>query len=125
MGDMESFSEWLSRVTNGASHRAIARELEVQNGALSRWIRTDTIPPRTVIEIARIYNADPIEALCVTGFLDEGEVIRHQTVALLRDASDLDIVEELHRRILRREVEREATGPVQPIVEHYGASGAE
>jgi transposase-like protein len=115
IGGMNELNDWLAVATNGASHRAIARALDLQSGALSRWIRTETIPAQVIIDIARHYRANPIEALCVAGFLTQDEVSHAAADVEIKSATDLNLVDELHRRIMRQtvvdEVKHEATEP--------------
>ena len=115
IGGMNELNDWLAVATNGASHRAIARALDLQSGALSRWIREQTIPAHVIIDIARHYRANPIEALCVAGFLTSEEVNEAAAGVEIKNATDLSLADELHRRIMRQavveEVKHEATEP--------------
>jgi hypothetical protein len=126
---MERLSTWVDRVTNGRSHRVIAEELGMGNSVVSRWVREDAFPLGQLLDFCRKYDANFLEALCVAGYATEDEVSRWTPHVSLRQASELELVQELQRRIagrdmvadvrnmMREEVQAEvrgalATGPI-------------
>jgi hypothetical protein len=97
---MSTWENWLARTTNGASGRAIAAAIGSPNSTVARWTTTGLVPAEGAVMVARAYNADPIEALIVAGYLTPDDDRRRDAVVGVRNASTLELLEELIRREL-------------------------
>ena len=97
---MSNFETWLRRISNGTSDRSIAAELGIQNTALSRWNREDSVPAEQVIKIARHYGASFYEGLRAAGFLTDEDLARAGITFDLERTSSQMMLEELLRRAL-------------------------
>jgi transcriptional regulator with XRE-family HTH domain len=101
---METLVDWTTRISGGLSSRKIADAIGVAGTALSRWLRLKEIPARRVVQIARTFDADCIEGLVIAGYLTAEEAAKSAALQGVRGASDKTLVEELHRRVIEREV---------------------
>jgi hypothetical protein len=102
---MTTWNDWLSRTTNGASLRAIAAAIG-KPGATStiqRWVNEGRASAEGTVAIARAYGADPLLGLVAAGYLDENDLAQNRTVGALREATTLQLTEELMRRSLLAE----------------------
>ena len=70
---MHEHEKWAREAANGESLRAIARAINVNEGNFSRQIKNGLDADR-VIQIARAYQQDIIQALIDTGHIDLREV---------------------------------------------------
>lgn len=105
---MTTWTDWLRSTTNGASLRAIAASIGSAGSpsSLQRWVNEEVRPPaEAVVAIARAYGADPLLGLVAAGYLDENDLAQNRTVAAVRDASTLQLTEELMRRQLLAEAQ--------------------
>ncbi|QDQ97948.1 hypothetical protein [Tomitella fengzijianii] len=106
--------QWVDEVTGGASLRAIGDRIGKNHVTVGRRIADGQ--PDICIAIARAYDADPIAGLVVWGVLSDGEVRAHVGTVALSDATDLELAEELVRRIKTGEHEG-LTAPIDNIVD--------
>jgi hypothetical protein len=117
--DRETIQHWMSRVGNGQSNRALAEDkrLNVHHQALSRWVKDNSMPADRLVALARLYNADVLEALCIGGYITKADIDRGVGVSAVRQANELDLVDELHRRAhvraAREDAQRTGELPVQ------------
>jgi hypothetical protein len=94
---MTALDAWVGRITDGASDRKIADQLGIAGTMFSRWKRLNSMPAPRVIELARAFRADCIEGLVAAGYLTGVQ-------STVRDATDKSLIEELHRRMIEREL---------------------
>lgn len=92
---MDTWAEWLERVSDGASLRQIASRTSSSKSSLSKWRSTNRPPADAVIAITKAYDADLIEGLISAGSI-EPEDLAHTEI--LRNMPTDFLVEELHRR---------------------------
>lgn len=71
---MNTWAEWLERVSHGDSTRATAAKTVFSASSLSAWKRRGNPPADAVIAIARAYNADAISGLVNAGILTPDDV---------------------------------------------------
>jgi hypothetical protein len=101
---MTALDAWVGRITDGASDRKIADQLGIAGTMFSRWKRLNSMPAPRVIELARAFRADCIEGLVAAGYLTADEAHSAGVQSTVRDATDKSLIEELHRRMIEREL---------------------
>lgn len=79
-----------------ASVRSVAAATGSDNKSAGRWLERPR--PEFVITLARVYGADPVQGLVAAGYLTDGEIARLGRAAALREATDLELAEEIYRR---------------------------
>lgn len=95
---------WLQRITQD-SHRTIAESIggHVSHTTISRAAASDNPPAHLVVEIARAYGADAVQALQWAGILTPEEVVAYSPAASLRTVPSLVMLQELARREAQRQ----------------------
>ncbi|WP_147283458.1 hypothetical protein [Rhodococcus sp. AG1013] len=88
---------WVDAVSDGASLRALASVLEINHVTVRR--RIEGKDASLAVDIARHYGADPIEGLIAFGVITGDEAKRGGVQFALTEASDLQLAEEMVRRI--------------------------
>jgi hypothetical protein len=114
--DMDTLDEWVHRATGGKSHRLIADDIGVNHGAFSRWMREHSFPMPYLLHFARKYRVNYFEALCVAGYITEAEFDAWTPLSSVRRASEVDLVQELSRRIVARDYLGDVARPTVPSV---------
>ncbi len=107
MTETVTWPVYLRIITDGAPGVEIAKRAAVPNSTVSRWLDGSAHPrPKQVVKIARAYEVDPLQALIAAGYLEPGEVdlaaITPRKLQL-REFSELEIAEEMVRRIAEGE----------------------
>ncbi|MBE6483642.1 MAG: hypothetical protein E7Z96_02505 [Actinomycetaceae bacterium] len=91
--------DWYKATVGADSENTVAKKARITQGTLNRQRHAGTLSPDTVIAIATAYGADVIEALVILGFITREQVSRHGISATLADATDLELSEEILRRL--------------------------
>lgn len=91
--------EWLHRVTQGDSNRAIAHRSGISDATLSRQIRAGELAPENIIKIAEAYDESPVYALVDLGFTSARWVTEPGIITALSRATDEQLTDELLRRL--------------------------
>lgn len=94
---MTQTTQWLERITSD-SHRTISERLNVSHTTISRAANSPNPQPHLVRDIARIYGADPLQALHDARFFTESELTQYRTVSPLERTSSKELLQELLRR---------------------------
>ena len=98
---MSNLQNWVTKVTNDASWRAIAERMETTHVTIQRRLRNDTAS--AVIDLAREYNANPIAGLlagdCITG----DDIQDYVRAVGLDEYSDLELAQEIVDRLEQQE----------------------
>lgn len=103
--------------TLSTNQSEIARAADVHSGTVSRWFSRSSQPLATqVIAVARAFDQSPVLALLAAGYLTRAEV--EQEVELspgmsLAEFSELDIAQELVRRIEAGETTKTTNAPLE------------
>lgn len=97
---MSYLQEWADKITNGASLRTIAKELNANHATISRRLAGND--PALVVELARAYNHNPIEGLLGIGFITQRDIDAYSHSAALDDYSDLELAQAIVTRIQER-----------------------
>lgn len=108
-----SNQEWVTEVTGGASLRDIGERIGVHHVTVSRRITEGRA--ETCVAIARAYDADPIKGLVAWGVITSGEASSGDADLALRGATDLQIAEEMVRRIKAGEATSFAYEPIEGL----------
>lgn len=93
--------EWIVSVCGNDSNREIARKAKLSDATLSRQISKDALTFDVVIAIARGYDTSVISALVANGYVTPAEASIDSLDSALQTATDEQLVEEVHRRIVR------------------------
>lgn len=103
MVDKTHWSKYIDATSGGAYNNAIAEAIGVDPATVGRW-RTGAVDPkpRQVVAYARAFGQGPVAALIASGYLTEAELdlpVSAPRVYTLDDFSDLELAEELVRRL--------------------------
>lgn len=99
MGTVEELHEYVVNATGGASWRAIAEATGIEPSTLTRQFHRERVSVQTVVAIARAYRADLLTGLVAGGFITREEAAGIANHGALRAASDLQLAEEILRRV--------------------------
>ncbi|AYF77994.1 hypothetical protein D7D52_33935 [Nocardia yunnanensis] len=108
---------WVEELTGGDSTRAMAVATGIPQATLARHLTQPTPPVETLIEIARAYNANPVEVQVIAGIITEAEAQRAGSGSAIREATTRQLLTEL----LRRDKEAEETARRKPSRGEVGA----
>ena len=97
----ETWPEYLRRISGGATQGQIAERIGIGRLSVCNWLHGKTRPKaETVIQVARVYQRSPIEALLAAGYLrpdETGRAVELRTS--LRDIPGEDLAGEIRRRL--------------------------
>lgn len=98
-----NWAEYLRIITDGDTNRAISQRTGIPDSTISRWLSGQALPrPRQVVDVARAYEVDPLNALVGAGYLDQADIDRpgvEPRQFQLREFSELEIAQEIVRRV--------------------------
>lgn len=94
----DQLKQWIDELTGGESTRAIAAVTGIPQATLARHLALETPPVETLIDIARAYNANPVEVQVVAGIITDAEAQRAGSGSAIRQASTRQLLTELLRR---------------------------
>ncbi|MGR4009186.1 hypothetical protein [Leucobacter sp. 1207-22] len=95
----KTIQEFLAAASGEASFREMGRASGINHSTIRRQLLGEgemTAP--VVIQLARTYNADVIDALVAAGFITEDDASGHSTSVSLRNATDIELAQEILRR---------------------------
>jgi len=100
---MHHMMHWLNRITTDA-HRTIAANIggSVPHPTISRAATSDTPPAHLVVNIARAYGSNPVQALQWAGILTPEEAQPYLPASSLRAVPSLVLLQELTHREAER-----------------------
>ncbi len=109
MVDKTHWSKYIDATSGGAYNNAIAEAIGVDPATVGRW-RTGAVDPkpRQVVAYARAFGQGPVAALIAAGYLAEAELdlpVSAPRVYTLDDFSDLELADELVRRLRLRDAD--------------------
>lgn len=102
----DDFEAYLTRITKGASRRAIADAAGLEPSTLTRQLQRGRVPIETTVAICRAFNADLLEGFVEAGYITSDEAAGLTGRGALRSATDLQLAAEILRRV------QEAPSPV-------------
>ncbi|MDQ0735292.1 hypothetical protein QFZ50_001755 [Arthrobacter agilis] len=103
--------EYLQRVTDGDSWRAIAARSGLGHSTLTRQMAGE-VKALTIVAICRAYDAPVVPAFLAAGFLQQGDIESMDTQASLAGATDKELVGEILRRLRKGSAGPDLTEPV-------------
>jgi hypothetical protein len=92
------FTAWIGKSTGDASARAIAGKVGKSHTVVAKWLREGEMPCYAVLDLARAYDADPIEGLLAAGYLTIEDLMRVGVPAAVKAAPTEMLIEELAAR---------------------------
>lgn len=108
----DNFRAFMAKATGVESVRAWARKAGVEPTTLLRQMARGEIKPQTLVAICRAYGIPFLRAFVAAGYITQGEADNAGVHGALEDATDRQLVEEMLRRVERREAGPEITEPV-------------
>lgn len=101
---LESWAEYVQRVTPGLTQTQIAALAGVDQTGVSRWLNGSSVPrAEAVIRFARSLQRSPVEALMAAGHLSPAEVgLKPDLKPSTRGLSNDQLIAEVRRRIAER-----------------------
>ncbi|MGJ4126755.1 hypothetical protein [Corynebacterium macclintockiae] len=112
---MDELQNWVAEATNGASWRSIAERLGTTHVTIQRRLRNDTAS--AVLELAREYNANPITGLLAASGITNQDLNGYSREVSIREFSDLELAQEIVRRLEEREQEGGNGGDLADVYE--------
>lgn len=99
--NIESWPEYLRRITGGATQAQIAERIGIGRLSVCNWLHSKTRPKaETVIIVARVYGRSPIEGLLAAGYLEPGEAGQPVDIrSSARHLADEELAAEVARRL--------------------------
>lgn len=108
----DDFRAFMTDATGVDSIRAWARTAGVEPTTLTRQIARGEIKAQVLVALCRAYRIPFPDAFTAAGFISAEEARGAASSGALHDATDRQLVEEMLRRVERREAGPEITGPV-------------
>lgn len=105
-------SQWYSDAVGDDSANAVAMKAGILQSTLARQLQRGTLSPEVVAAIGRAYRADILAGFVACGLLEQEEVDAIGARFNLSQATDVEIADEVYRRLTRRESE-ELVEPLQ------------
>ncbi|MCK2199155.1 hypothetical protein MUN38_00155 [Corynebacterium callunae] len=91
--------DWLKSLPGEPSITSAARESGIQKTTLMRQLDRGSISPENVIEIARAFEVNPVDALVATGWLNANEVKIVGVKAAIKYATNQEMYDEMMERV--------------------------
>lgn len=111
--DMETAAKFFLDLTGAKSIRAIASQAGLDASTTNRQLNgTNTLAVETVVAICRAYRLDFVEAFVAVGFLTEEEAKSLGGKQSLANFTDLELANEIVRRVENGEAGTELTDPI-------------
>lgn len=98
---MQKFKQWVEEITHNASSREISRALDINHVTVTRHINNENV--QFCIDLARAYNANPLRGLLACDAITKADIQEMAKTALLDDLDDLELAEEIVRRLQERQ----------------------
>lgn len=96
--DHMDMNEWFKQTTEPDTQRMVARKIGAQQSKISRQLKLDRMEAELVIDIARAYEKNIVQALVDTGFLHIDEVERVGIEEALDLATNRQFLAAIERR---------------------------
>ena len=113
---MTDFNHWVTKITGGASDRAIAAALGTTHPTVRRNINSND--PALAIAIAEHYGVNPVEGLVAAGAITDDQVTRYakDNGFGVDDYTDLELAQLIVERIAAAEA-AQAESPLATVTE--------
>lgn len=123
-GMRKTIQEFLAAASHDASFREMGRITGINHSTIRRQLTGEgELTAPVVVEIARAYEADVIEALIAAGFISFNDANKYAVGASLKSASDKELAQEILRRAMTGEATETLTAPMSTgelIVGRFG-----
>jgi transcriptional regulator with XRE-family HTH domain len=119
----QRWAQYLNRLMSGRSQADFARLIDASDGQLSKWRSAQTgVKVETVIAIARKLGDSPLHALVEMGYLEPSDVamFRVQKAFGLDEYTDVELSEEILRRVQKGSATAAITEPLEIEEDEYG-----
>lgn len=113
----DQVDDFFKAISGGASYRKMGSDSGIGYSTVRRQLTGEgDLTAGVVVALARAYGANVIEALKVAGFITAAEAGRPSLTDALRNATDVELAEEILRRALAGEATEALTGPIAPVI---------
>lgn len=116
---MSKAKEWASAVTGGMSLRDLANAIGGTHSTVGRKLDNDD--PQMIVEIAKHFGANPVGVLISIEFLNPRDVRNYAAVSNLENYDDLELAEEIVRRLREREDHEALHGNIFELSDYQSA----
>lgn len=96
---MTTIMKWYEKTVRGDSVNAVAAKANVVQTTLDRQLKKGALSAEMVVAIARAYRVDVLDSLVKAGLITREEIKAHGVRGALRDALDVEIAQEVARRL--------------------------
>lgn len=105
---------YFAELTNGASFRQMGARSGINHSTIRRQLIGEGEPTATlVVGLARAYKGNVLDALVAAGFITEEEAGSPNLAAALRDATDLELAQEIVNRTTAGSATETLTDPIK------------
>lgn len=91
--------KYVQRITHGERGVDVAHKAGFDQSALTRWKNGANADPKFVVQLARAYHQNVLEALAESGLITDQEAALHEVRSGVGDISTKELIEELAKRI--------------------------
>jgi len=95
---MDTWDEWLLRITGGEHTGEIAKRIGVSRATVLRWSTRQVIDSDTVLKLARAYKVDPVEGLVAGGWMKLEDITIEGLTNVVSRAPTVLLARELLKR---------------------------
>lgn len=117
-------TEWIRKVTQGDSERAIGKKANVPFRTINSQLSRGSLSAENVISVAIGYGVHPVRALVDTGFLDAKYATEIDPASALRLVTEDDLADEVLRRMKLAGEHEAFTTPVDDLAARRRGSPA-
>jgi len=105
---------YFAELTNSASFRQMGTHSGINHSTIRRQLIGEGEPTaQLVVGLARAYNGNVLDALVAAGFITEEEAGSPNLAAALRDATDLELAQEIVNRSAAGSATKTLTEPIE------------
>lgn len=100
--ELQQISRWyayVSRVTDGMTAREVAVRAGFDESAMTRWKKGLNVDPKFVVQFARAFHQNVLQALAECELITDEEAGLHEVRIGVEDMTTHQLLEELARRI--------------------------
>lgn len=90
---------YIEQVTHGAMAKDVAAKAGFDQSALTRWKKGMPADPKFVVQFARAYGLNVLEALAASELITDAEASIHEVRIGAQEIPTRDLLDELARRI--------------------------
>ncbi len=91
--------DYITRVTDGLTAKEVAHHAGFDQSAMTRWKNGANADPKFVVQFARAFQQNVLQALAESELITDAEAGLHEVKIGVREMSTQQLLEELARRI--------------------------